>query len=85
MMPSAKWHRELVADFATQGARLSELQVMSISRCLLTDQTALAANKSEVVLAPSPRRLLREGKTGLLSGTGRCVSVAGDLRRMFLK
>lgn len=81
-------HGELVADLASQGAWLGELQVMRISRCLLTNQTALAANvtnqtalaanESEVILAASSGWLVREGKTGLLSGraVGGCANVA---------
>lgn len=83
MMRSAERLRALVADFATQGAWLSELQVMRISRCLLTNQTDLAAYKREMILAPSSRPLFGEGKTRLLSrrGVGRRVNIAGDLRR----
>ncbi|MEY9590261.1 hypothetical protein ABIA06_002552 [Bradyrhizobium yuanmingense] len=82
MMRSAQRYRELVADFATQGAGLSELQVMRISGCLLTNETTLAADEGEVVFAPSPGRLLWKGEAGLLSGrgAGSCENVAGCLR-----
>ena len=80
---SAERHGELVADLASQGAWLGELQVMRFSRRLLTNQTALAANESEVILAASSGWLLREGKTGLRSGRGAdgCANDAGWLSR----
>ncbi|WP_247402664.1 MULTISPECIES: hypothetical protein [unclassified Bradyrhizobium] len=85
-MGSAKRDGELVADFSSQGPRLSEFQVMRISGGFLADQASLAAHKGEVVLASSPRRLFREGEADLCSGrdVSRCVDFA-DLQRMFLR
>jgi len=37
VMGSAERHREFVADFSAQGARLSKLQVMRIGGRLLAD------------------------------------------------
>ncbi|PWE80786.1 hypothetical protein XF30_32260 [Bradyrhizobium sp. SUTN9-2] len=65
---SAKRHSEFVADFSSQCAWLSELQVMRICGGLPTDETTLAAHESEVILASPPRRLFWEGESDLLSG-----------------
>lgn len=85
-MGSAKRDGELVADFSSQCPRLSEFQVMRISGVFLADQASLAADKGEVVLASSPRRLFREGEADLCSGrdVSGCVDFA-DLQRMFLR
>lgn len=66
-MGSAKRDGELVADFSSQGSRLSEFQVMRISGGLLADQTTLTANEAEVILASSPRRLFRKARPTLLA------------------
>ena len=85
VMGSAQGDGELVADLASQGPWLSKFEVMCISGGLLADQTTLAADESEVILASLPRWLFWEGETDLPfgRGVGRCMSVAGSLHRMF--
>jgi hypothetical protein len=41
MMPTTERHGELIAHLETNGARLSEAQVMGIGRLSSTDQTRL--------------------------------------------
>src|SRR3954454_11667945 len=69
-MRPAQRHGKLITDFASQSSRLSKLQMMRVSGCLLADQTTLAANEAEVILASSPSRLFREGEADLCSGRG---------------
>src|SRR3954454_24205739 len=77
-MRPAQRHGKLITDFASQSSRLSKLQMMRVSGRLLADQTTLAANEAEVILASSPSRLFREGEADLCSGrgVGRHLSVA---------
>jgi hypothetical protein len=51
VMGAAQRDGELVADLATQGARLGELQVVGIARRLLADEAGLFADKQQVGLA----------------------------------
>jgi hypothetical protein len=44
-MTAAKRDGKLVADLASQGARLSKFQVMGIGRNLFANQTGLAADE----------------------------------------
>ena len=59
MMGAAKWHRELVADFKSEAAGLSEAKVMRVARLSATDKTGLFGDKPQVLLI-APPLFLRE-------------------------
>lgn len=86
MMGSAKRDGELVADFASQCSWLGELKVMRVGGGLLADETPLAADEGQVILAPSSRRLFRKGEAGLLSPSegSSHIGVAGCRRKAFI-
>ena len=67
-MPIAQGHGELVRHLEAQGARLSEANVMRLSRAAAADEAGLAGNEGKVGLI-ADALFLREGQlTGASSG-----------------
>ncbi len=54
MVAAAERHGELVADFAAEGARLGEAQMMSIARLAAADQAGLLSDVPDVVAVTDP-------------------------------
>ena len=56
MMITAQWHREFVADLASQCSGLRKLQMMRIARRALADQARLCRDECEMDLVSPPHR-----------------------------
>src|SRR5439155_20558176 len=56
MVLTAEWHRELVADLASQRPGLREFQMMGIARRALADQAGLRCHECQMGLVSSSRR-----------------------------
>ena len=57
VMGAAKRHREFIADFAAQGLRLREPQVMRIGRLAIAEQAGLRGDKVQMRLVAAARRM----------------------------
>ena len=72
-MSPAKWHGELIADFARERPALRELKMMRVRRAAAAGEARLSAHELQMVPIAQPNWLGQRGDE-LRAGLGSCVN-----------
>src|SRR5712671_1016697 len=73
VVSTAKWHGELIADFAPKRAALRELKMMRVRRAAAAGQARLSAHELQMVPIPQPNWFGQRGDE-LRDILGSCVN-----------